>query len=121
MTHHSAAPHISKDMEDCIQECERCHALCLQTLRHCLELGGAHASPDHVMALLECAEACRMAADAMLIGSPRHARACALCAEACRVCEESCRRLGNGIMKECADACASCAEACEAMAGGAGA
>lgn len=117
MAHTSAAHNITKDMQDCIDECTRCHAICLSTVRHCLEAGGAHAEAEHIIALLECAEACRVSADAMLIGSPRHGRVCALCAEACRVCEESCRRLADDpAMKRCADACRACAESCDRMA-----
>lgn len=104
-------------MQDCIDECQKCRALCLRTVRHCLEMGGAHADAAHIALLIECAEACRYSAEFMLLGSPRHAKVCAVCAEVCRACEASCRRLGaEGLMKECADACHRCEESCARMA-----
>lgn len=117
MAHATASHTPTREMQAGIDECTGCHAVCLQTVRHCLEMGGPHAAAEHIITLLDCAEACRASANAMLVGSPRHGRVCALCAEACRACEESCRRFGNdATMKQCADTCQRCAESCERMA-----
>ena len=36
------------DLESCIQECTRCHAMCVKTIQYCLKKGGKHAAADHV-------------------------------------------------------------------------
>ena len=63
MAHQTASPQISREMQECIEECLRCHGICLQTVSHCLELGGKHADPDHIGLLLDCAEICRTSAE----------------------------------------------------------
>ncbi|GLC28157.1 four-helix bundle copper-binding protein [Roseisolibacter agri] len=118
MAHTASHTTMSRDMEQCIQECLNCYSVCTVTAGHCLDLGGPHASRQHQTALLDCARACQTSADFMLRGSPMHARACALCAEACRACEQSCRSVGGSdpMMQQCAEACRRCAESCERMA-----
>jgi hypothetical protein len=37
MTH---GTNLSQEMRDCIQDCVACHALCLETVKHSLGLGG---------------------------------------------------------------------------------
>jgi hypothetical protein len=108
----------SNDMQQCIAECQSCHALCLETVSHCLEMGGSHAEPRHIGLLESCAEICQTSANFMIRGSELHTRTCAACAEVCRACEADCRRLsaGDEVMARCADACAQCAESCERMA-----
>ena len=115
---HETAQHLSREMRDCIDECQHCHATCLATVRHCLEMGGPHAEARHITLLLDCAEACATSADFMLRGSALHPRTCAVCAEAGRLCAEDCERLGanDALMKECAEACRRCASYCERMA-----
>jgi hypothetical protein len=81
MQHHQ----MSGEMQQCITNCLDCHAICVQTIGHCLEMGGEHASKGHITTLQDCAEECeRMAqGDAMMQA----------CAESCRRCAESCRRM----------------------------
>lgn len=117
MAHH-AATHTSTEMQQCIEECTRCHAICLQTVGHCLELGGKHADPAHIRLPLDCAEICQTSANFMLRGSDLHQRTCAVCAEVCRACADDCERLAGSdkMMQECAEQCRRCAESCERMA-----
>lgn len=109
---------ISTEMRQCIEECTRCHAICLETVGHCLDLGGKHADPAHIRLLLDCAEICQTSANFMLRGSDLHQRTCAVCAEVCRACAEDCGRMAGGdqMMKNCAEQCRRCAESCERMA-----
>lgn len=120
----SHAPHsdhsahsMNVEMPQCIDECLSCHSICLSTVHHCLEMGGAHAAPDHVARLLDCAQTCQSSADFMLRHSALHSQACALCAQACRACEQSCRTLAQDdeMMAQCADTCRRCAESCDRM------
>ena len=109
---------MSREMQQCIQECLDCYSACTTTAAHCLEMGGKHAARQHQTALLDCATICQTSADFMLRGSPMHARVCGVCAEACRQCEEECRRMADGdeMMLQCAEACRRCGESCERMA-----
>ena len=110
---------VSAEMQRCIQECRNCASICLETVQHCLKLGGKHAEPAHIRMLMDCAEICQTSANFMLRGSPLHARACALCADACDRCAESCESTADGDeqMQRCADECRRCAESCREMAG----
>jgi len=109
---------ISGEMRECVTNCQDCGALCLETISHCLELGGRHAEARHIKTLAQCAEICRTSAAFMLLGSDTHSRTCALCAEICRACAESCEQFGDDpLMKRCAGLCRRCAESCDRMAG----
>ena len=109
---------ITSEMQQCIDECTRCHNICLAAVSHCLELGGKHADPAHIRLLLDCADICQTSANFMLRGSDLHQRTCAVCAEVCRACAEDCERMAGGdqLMKDCAEQCRRCAETCERMA-----
>ena len=109
-------PHTAQ-MQECIDNCMRCHAVCLETITHCLKKGGKHAAPDHVRLLQDCAQICITSADFMLRGSELHARTCAVCAEACARCAEECERMADDeMMRRCAEECRRCAESCQRMA-----
>jgi hypothetical protein len=111
MHHHP----MNETMQACIDACQQCHVSCLSMATgHCLEMGGAHAAPDHIKLMLDCAQICAVAVDFMARGSEHHAHICRECAEICRACEASCRALDG--MDECAEACRRCAEECEKMA-----
>lgn len=117
MSHHTAA-HRSAEMNDCIDHCTQCHATCLETINHCLSMGGKHADPQHIALMATCVDICATNADAMLRGAAIHTVTCGACAEICRACEEACGAFGDDPeMKRCADACRRCADSCGAMAG----
>lgn len=107
---------MSQDIQQCIDECLNCHRICLETVQHCLQQGGKHAAPEHIVLLLDCAEICQTSANFMLRGSTLHKRTCAVCAEVCSRCAESCDAIGGDQLEACAEACRSCAESCERMA-----
>ena len=83
MTHHLSAEHITDEMRECITRCSDCHNACVETVTHCLTIGGEHAAVDHIRLLLDCAEICATSRDFMLRGSEHHRRICGLCAEVC--------------------------------------
>ena len=108
----------SAEMQQCIDECLRCHSVCTTTIAYCLQQGGKHATPEHVTLLLDCAQISATSADYMLRGSHLHTRTCETCAEVCRACAEACERMGDDdVMRRCAELCRRCAESCERMAG----
>jgi hypothetical protein len=107
----------SPEMQQCIQNCLDCHSICLQTIQHCLAMGGKHAEPSHIRLLMDCAEICQTSANFMLRGSNLHGRTCGVCAEVCARCAEDCARMGeDSLMQQCAEACRRCADSCQRMA-----
>lgn len=113
---------IDPEMQQCIDNCLECHAVCERTAVHCLGMGGAHASRDHQTALKDCAQICATSADFMIRESPIHPHTCAACAAACERCERQCRDLADGdsVMLQCAETCRRCAETCGEMGRGKG-
>ena len=103
-------------VQKCIQECQDCHAICVETVAYCLTVGGAHAQPHHIAVLLDCAEICHESEDSMRRDSAVTKTLCAACADVCDACATECERFtGDAQMKACADRCRSCAEACRQM------
>jgi hypothetical protein len=114
---HTPGHQMSEEMQRCIQACLDCHRICLETVTHCLQMGGKHADPAHIRLLLDCAEICQTSANFMLRGSDLHGRTCAVCAEVCERCAQDCAQFDDAQMKACAEACRRCAESCRRMAG----
>jgi hypothetical protein len=108
--------HITSDVRACLEACQSCHEVCLETLTHCLARGGEHAEASHIRALLDCAQICATSADFMLRGSPRHGSVCDVCADACTECAASCGKLDGAEMQRCAEECRECAAQCRVMA-----
>lgn len=108
----------SPEMERCIDHCQECHEICVQTVTHCLDMGGRHAETSHIRLLLDCAEICETSANFMIRGSDLHMETCRACAEVCERCADDCQRMADdNQMRICADACRQCAESCRRMAG----
>jgi hypothetical protein len=109
--------HVSERMQECIDDCNNCHAACLETVEYSLEKGGDHATEAHIRLLLDCAEICQTSANFMLRNSPLHAIICAACAEICERCAVECERFPDDMqMAACARMCRTCAESCKEMA-----
>ena len=107
--------HNSTQMQECIDNCKSCHAMCLShASQHCLEVGGKHTEPSHLRLMLDCAQICATSADFMLRGSAYHALTCGVCAQICEACAASCEQVGG--MDDCVQACRKCAQSCAQMA-----
>ncbi len=114
---HQMSGQTSSEMQHCIQNCQECHRICLETVTHCLQVGGPHAEASHIRLLLDCAQVCQTSADFMLRVSEFHPRVCDICAEVCERCAQDCERFGDDpMMQRCAEACRRCAESCRRMA-----
>ena len=111
------AHQLSSGMRTCVEHCQACESVCLETMSHCLELGGPHAEARHMKGLAACAEICGTSARFILLGSEHHVRTCGVCAEVCVACAEDCDRFDDELMKRCAEICRRCAESCREMAG----
>jgi hypothetical protein len=119
MLHNLEEPQISRAMRECIEICSRCHAVCTETLMHCLAVGADHAAADHIGTLLDCTELCDASRSFMLRGSGLNMELRAACARACDRCADSCERLDidDHITRNCADVCRLCAHCCRLIAG----
>jgi hypothetical protein len=107
----------SRAMKECIDNCNACHAVDVETVQYCLERGGAYAQGEHVRLLLDCADMCRTTADIMARGSEVHKAVCAACAEVCERCAASCEQFPDDPqMRKSAETCRRCAESCRRMA-----
>lgn len=117
MNHHTAE-HRSTEINQCITTCFDCASICVETINHCLTMGGEHATAAHILLMQTCSEICTVNANAMLRGTQAHMATCRACAEVCRQCAESCERLaGNDeTLARCAAACRRCADSCNSMA-----
>ena len=105
---------LSRETRECIEACQRCHAVCeSMAMIYCLEMGGEHTRPQHFRLMMDCSLLCQAAADLMMHKSQFHHQLCALCIEACDACAEDCATLEG--MEECVLACRACAQACRAM------
>ncbi len=115
MTHHSE-DHRSQAMNECIDNCTQCHAICLETINYCLGTGGAHPAPEHIALLAPVPGTCAPSADALLRGASAPSVVCSACAEICRQCADACDAMNDPEMTRCAEVCRRCAESCSAMA-----
>jgi len=118
MADHMTQP-TNDAMQQCIQSCLDCHRVCVETIQHCLHMGGKHAEPSHIQLMLDCTEICQISANFMMRGSDLHSYVCDVCAEVCRRCAEDCERVGSAgdeVMARCAELCHRCAESCQQMA-----
>jgi hypothetical protein len=117
LAHDDSPDQAHDDLQEAVEECLNCHAVCTLTLQHCIASGGEYTEVNLVGVLLDCAELCQTSANFMLRGSPYHVITCGACAELCRACEEACRaHAGDEQLAHCADVCASCADSCDRMA-----
>lgn len=106
----------SSQMEQCAQVCLECYQVCSQTLPHCLEKGGEHASPTHIRLLTDCAAICVTSADFLIRNSTYHAQTCEACVVICEACADDCQKMGTDRdMQKCAEVCTRCAESCSQM------
>lgn len=104
-------------LQECIDNCSLCSRLCLHLIPHCLDMGGDHASSEHISILQVCSIMCDTSAKLMSLDSEFHHDFCRLCAEVCTACAIDCERLSkdDNMMIACAELCRKCAESCERM------
>jgi len=60
---------LTPAIRKCIDECLDCEGICLETIAHCLQMGGRHAEPEHIAVLRDCATMWEASAKFMLHGS----------------------------------------------------
>ena len=109
-------PTRNEILQHCIDECQSCHEICVETAAYCLRQGGQHAGVHHMTTLLDCAEICATSTNFMLRDSQSHQRTCEVCAEICERCAASCESVGDDdMMRRCAEECRRCGESCRQL------
>lgn len=101
-----------------IGACKDCHAVCTETMFHCLNMCGKHAEMSHVRLMRDRADICEQSEDRMLRGSELMNQACRMSADVCDSCAESCDAFDDQAMKTCAQTRRDCASVCREVAGG---
>jgi hypothetical protein len=110
-------PAIARLMEACIENCTRCHRICLEVAAEHFRGLGPKLEESLVRLLLDCAEICQTSANFMIRGSELHGHICAACAVVCERCAEECWKLrSDPHLAVCAEACDTCAKSCSEMA-----
>lgn len=105
-----------KAFQDTARAVQSCQSICIETIQHCLQVGGAHVAPSHLRLMQDCADACETTPKFLLRGSPQHGQITAACATLCELCAQSCEQFtGDAQMKACADECRRCAAACQQL------
>ena len=101
----------------CIEDCSTCFRACMETIHHCLTMGGKHAEVNHIVTLMDCAEMCKASESFMVRMSMSMGAVCAMCADVCDRCADQCERIdpNDEHMKHCAEMCRQCAESCRSM------
>ena len=113
----SATMEHTEQLERCIEDCQGCHSICLQTINHCLDKGGRHTEAQHIRLLQDCVQICQTGADFMIRGSDRHGLTCFVCSEVCDACAGDCEQFqGDQQMQACAEMCRTCSTSCREMA-----
>lgn len=108
---------LSSEIKECLEACQNCQQICLQTTLYCLEKGENHASRNHIVLLQNCADICQLSVNFMSTNSKFQSSLCNLCAEVCEQCASSCSSFGKDeTMSHCADICQKCADSCRRMA-----
>ena len=107
---------MTGEMQHSVQSSLDCSRTCLETVRHCLEMGGKHAEAGHITTMLDCAEICQTNANFLLRGSQSYLSFAQLCADVCDQCAVSCEQFGDDAqMRACAEACRRCASSCRQL------
>lgn len=110
---------MTDELRRAVQDCLDCHRISIETITHCMILGGKHAEARHIRVMADCAQICTTAADYMLRSSDYHHRVCGLCAEVCAACADSCESVDphDRTLAQCVEICRRCADSCRRMAG----
>jgi hypothetical protein len=102
-------------MRACIDECQKCHIVCLTTATELgLEPARRRSTPAQIRAMLDSAQICATTADFMARGSPNHTAICRLCADICEDCIRACTNMPG--MESCIVVCEACVKSCRKMA-----
>lgn len=102
-------------MQECIDRCLACQRGAIITLTCLRDMGGAAIEPARVRCLLDCADACQVAATFMMRGSQRFMEMCAVAARICRDAADRCDGTNIEQLRKLVDACRTCETSCREL------
>ena len=103
-------------LQECVADCLRTHASCIETARYCLDNPRVGVTPVHLSLLTDCAEICQTTANFLIRRSVQHGTMCRACADVCDACAAECEKFASDAqMAGCARTCRECAKSCRDM------
>lgn len=104
------------NMKGCIDACLNAERNCIETMTHCLALGGMYGSRDRIRMLLDCANLTGLNAQFMMRGSDFYQMTCDLTAKVSSLCSVIFEDIDDPIISKCVKACQLCTATCQYMA-----
>jgi hypothetical protein len=102
-----------------VEDVNECALVCVETVAHCLRMGGEQAEPGHTTLLADCGDLCTLVSSYLLRRSEFAVPVLELNADVCERTAESCERFSDDEwMMDCAESCRNCAQSCREAAGG---
>jgi hypothetical protein len=102
MQQNTESPLVRVEFQQCVQDLQTCHDVCLQTVDNCIQAGGDHAKPQHIWMLQDCAELCHTTMYFLQHDSPLFGYVTSACAQVTQHCGQECQLMGD---TDCANAC----------------
>ena len=100
-------------LEQCVDNCQEVHRLCLSLVTSQIQNGSVNAEPDSLNRLIDCAEICQTTGSFVSRNSELHPTVRRACADICLRCADYCERFQDDERAQiCAAACRRCAESC---------
>jgi hypothetical protein len=117
MTVTTTMPLMTPSRRQSMKDCMEAHVSCVELEARAREMDDLRVDGALLRVIRECAEMCRLTAEAALHDSDSRPAFAKACVEASRRCAEDCARfLGNVEMQRCADVCARAVLACQKLA-----
>ena len=98
-----------------LRACNDCAAACLQCATLCLKETDPKPMVPCILLDMECADMCRLTAQAIARDDAHLHAISLLCAEICEKCAAECGKHMMEHCQHCAEACKRCAVACRSM------
>jgi len=113
MTMAAATYALKESMKDCMEA----HISCVELESRARKMDDQRVDDALLRVIRECADMCRLTADAALHDSESRTALAKACIDVTRRCAEDCARfMGNVEMQRCADVCARAVLACQRLA-----
>ncbi|HEX6483490.1 MAG TPA: hypothetical protein VF043_31980 [Ktedonobacteraceae bacterium] len=101
MQQNTESPLVRVEFQQCVQDLQTCHDVCLQTVDNSIQAGGDHAKPQYIWMLQDCAELCHVTTYFLQHDSPLFGYVTSACAQVTQHCAEECQLMGD---TDCANA-----------------
>lgn len=104
-------------LKESVKDCMEAHISCVELETRARTMDDLRVDDALLRVIRECADMCRLTADAALYDSESRGALAKACVDVARRCAEDCARFrGNVEMQRCADVCARAVLACQRLA-----